>query len=192
MFGLFEAKRPAETTVSAPAEQKKPRLRRDRSQQQKLYLSEVPKPQSNPQSALYCERPIALTAHRVIAAAIDVAIVVAALGVFLATFRTIGADLVLSKETIPYYAAAAGLIAIFYRALFCIADFDTPGLSWTGLTLITLDGRKPTRRNRWLRLLGGFVSTIAAGIGLLWALVDDEKYTWHDRISTTFPVPIDY
>jgi uncharacterized RDD family membrane protein YckC len=123
------------------------------------------------------------------AAAIDMAIVLAALVAFFVTFRAIGADLVLSKATAPYYAAVAGLIAIFYRALFCIADFDTPGLSWTGLKLVSFDGRTPSRRNRWLRLLGGFVSTVAVGIGLLWALVDDEKLTWQDRISTTYPTP---
>jgi hypothetical protein len=33
------------------------------------------------------------------------------------------------------------------------------------------------------------VSFIAAGIGLLWALVDEERLTWHDYMSKTFPTP---
>jgi uncharacterized RDD family membrane protein YckC len=179
--------RPADTAVSAPTP-KKPRMRRDHSQQQTLNLQEA-RVQKPVQSVVYCDNPVALAAHRAMAAAIDMAIVAAALGVFFVTFRAIGADLVITKATAPYYLGAAILISVFYRALFCIADFDTPGLSWSGLKLISFDGRTPSRRHRWLRLLGGFVSTVAAGIGLLWALVDEEKLTWQDRISTTFPTP---
>jgi uncharacterized RDD family membrane protein YckC len=111
------------------------------------------------------------------------------LGVFVATFRMAGAEFVLTKATIPYYVAAAILISLFYRALFCIANFDTPGACWTGLRVVDFDGRTPTRKQRWFRLLGGFVSAIAAGIGLLWAIVDEERLTWHDHISKTFPTP---
>jgi uncharacterized RDD family membrane protein YckC len=188
LFGPVAAqRRPADTAISAPSP-KKSRMRRDHSQQQILNFQDA-RAYKPVQSAVYCNEPLALGAHRAMAAAIDISIVVAALGVFYGTFRAIGAELVVTKATAPYYIAATLLIAIFYRALFCIADFDTPGLSWTGLKLISFEGRPPTRRHRWLRLLGGFISTIAAGIGLLWALVDEEKLTWQDRISTTFPTP---
>ena len=63
--------------------------------------------------------------------------------------------------------AAAVLIVLFYRVLFCIANADTPGLRWTGLRVLDFDGRIPSRKQRWYRLLGGFVGAIAAGIGLI-------------------------
>jgi uncharacterized RDD family membrane protein YckC len=123
------------------------------------------------------------------AAAIDMAIAFVALGLFLLTFQIAGAEFVLTKATAPYYAAAAILICLLYRVLFCIANFDTPGIRWTGLRVVDFDGRAPSRKHRWYRLLGGFVGAIAAGIGLLWAVVDEERLTWHDHISKTFPTP---
>ena len=33
---------------------------------------------------------------------------------------------------------------------------------------------------------------LPAGLGLLWALVDEESLTWQDHISHTFPTPIAY
>jgi uncharacterized RDD family membrane protein YckC len=117
------------------------------------------------------------------------ALALAALGLFLLTFQLAGAEFVLTKSTGPYYVAAAVLIMLFYRVLFCIANFDTPGVRWTGLRVVDFDGRSPSRKHRWYRLLGGFVGAVAAGIGLLWAVVDEERLTWHDHISKTFPTP---
>jgi hypothetical protein len=39
------------------------------------------------------------------------------------------------------------------------------------------------------RLASGALSFCAAGLGFLWALVDEETLTWHDHISRTFPTP---
>jgi hypothetical protein len=55
--------------------------------------------------------------------------------------------------------------------------------------LVNFDGQKPTQRQRFQRLASGFLSLFAAGLGLLWALVDEETLTWHDHISRTFPTP---
>jgi hypothetical protein len=38
-------------------------------------------------------------------------------------------------------------------------------------------------------MASGFLSLAAGGLGLLWALVDEETLTWHDHISKTFPTP---
>lgn len=123
------------------------------------------------------------------AAAVDSVLALAALAVFAGIFYFAGADVVLTKQTVPFYAAAAFLIVLFYRALFCIANQDTPGVRWTGLQILDFDGRVPTRRQRWHRLLGGVVGSIAAGIGLIWAIFDEERLTWHDHMSKTFPTP---
>jgi uncharacterized RDD family membrane protein YckC len=123
------------------------------------------------------------------AGTVDFLLASSALAMFAATLHYAGASIVLTKETIPVYAAASLLILLFYRVLFCIANRDTPGMRWTGLQILDFDGRTPTRRQRWFRLLGGFVGSIAAGIGLIWALFDEERLTWHDYMSKTFPTP---
>ena len=35
--------------------------------------------------------------------------------------------------------------------------------------------------------LGACLSFCAGGVGLLWALADEEKLAWHDHMSKTFP-----
>jgi uncharacterized RDD family membrane protein YckC len=82
---------------------------------------------------------------------------------------------------------AALLIVGFYRIVCCIGNMDTPGLQWSGLALLNFDGFRPTRKARFYRLGGGIVSGLSAGIGLLWSLLDEERLTWHDYMSGTFP-----
>jgi hypothetical protein len=54
---------------------------------------------------------------------------------------------------------------------------------------VDFDGRRPDREQRRMRLVAGLLSLSAAGLGLVWALVDEENLTWHDHISKTFPTP---
>src|SRR6202041_3046551 len=68
-------------------------------------------------AVIYCDAPVALPAHRMIAAAFDASMVLIAVGLFLGVFF------------------------------------------------------------------------LSGGLGLVWALVDEENLTWHDHISKTFPTP---
>jgi hypothetical protein len=38
-------------------------------------------------------------------------------------------------------------------------------------------------------MFGSFLSYTVGGLGLVWALVDEEQLAWHDHISKTFPTP---
>jgi uncharacterized RDD family membrane protein YckC len=60
-------------------------------------------------------------------------------------------------------------------------------MRWTGLRLIDFDGFPADRRARSLRAISACLSFCAGGLGLLWALADEEKLTWHDHMSKTFP-----
>ena len=37
------------------------------------------------------------------------------------------------------------------------------------------------------RMAGGLLSVISVGLGLLWAVFDEDRLTWHDHVSRTFP-----
>ena len=189
LFGPVSATSVAADTGTSRPSAMRSRTRKNHSQQQSLNFHQRPTVNNSINASVFCESPVAVSAHRILAATIDMAFAVIALGIFVATFQLSGAEFVLTKATAPYYGAAAILISLFYRVLFCIANFDTPGLRWTGLRVVDFDGRPPSRKHRWYRLLGGFVGAIAAGIGLLWAMVDEERLTWHDHISKTFPTP---
>jgi uncharacterized RDD family membrane protein YckC len=79
------------------------------------------------------------------------------------------------------------LVYLLYEALWTVSGADTPGIRFSGLQLIDFDGREPELRQRVYRLLGSLLSLAAAGIGLIWAVADEEKLTWHDHMSNTFP-----
>jgi uncharacterized RDD family membrane protein YckC len=139
---------------------------------------------------IYCNAPVAIPAHRAMAAALDASIVVMALAIFGIVFRLAGGAFVLNARTAPMFVGVAAGVVIFYRLLWCLANGDTAGQKWTRLRLVNFDGQTPTRAQRFYRTASGFLSLMAGGIGLLWGLVDEETLTWHDHISKTFPTPV--
>jgi uncharacterized RDD family membrane protein YckC len=89
-----------------------------------------------------------------------------------------------------FFLGIAAVVTIFYRLLWWIGNSDTPGMRFAGLRLVDFDGREPDRDRRGMRQVAGLLSLISAGLGLVWALVDEEKLTWHDHISKTFPTSL--
>jgi uncharacterized RDD family membrane protein YckC len=171
-----------------------PRPKRDRASQQALDFNAAQSDGSRTlptsiEAAVFCNAPVAIATHRAAAGALDTAIVLIAIGVFLGTIHVAGHEIVLSKQMTPIYAAVAVLIALFYRVLFCIAEADTFGTHWSGLRLLNFDGRRPTRRQRLCRTAATCVSVISLGIGFAWAICDEERLSWHDYMSKTFPSP---
>jgi len=140
-------------------------------------------------AVIYCDAPVALPAHRMIAAAFDFSMVLIAVGLFLGVFFLSGGMLLLSKENAPFLISVAALLGIFYRFLWVLGNGETPGMRFAGLRLVNFDGRSPDRDQRAFRQVSSLLSCLSAGLGLVWALVDEENLTWHDHISKTFPTP---
>jgi uncharacterized RDD family membrane protein YckC len=143
-----------------------------------------------PGETIYCDAPVAPPAHRLMAAAVDASLILVAAGLFLVVFILSGADLVLDRQTLSLLGGAAAVISLFYRALWCLAGGDTPGMRFAGLRLVDFDGRKPSRDQRGLRQVASLLSLLSAGLGLVWTLVDEESLAWHDHISKTFPTAV--
>lgn len=139
--------------------------------------------------SIYCDAPVSLPPQRIMAAAIDGSMVLISLGLFLGVFHLAGAQVVLNKATMPLYALAAFVTLTVYRLLWVFANTDSFGTRWSGVRLITFDGAIPERQQRLHRLVTSYISTIAGGIGVFWGLVDEEKLTWYDHMSKTFPTP---
>jgi uncharacterized RDD family membrane protein YckC len=143
------------------------------------------------EAVIYCEAQVASPPHRMIAAALDSSMVLIACGAFLVVFHLAGFEMLFGRYNTGVYLALVGVISLFYKSLWCVADQDSPGLRWSQLRLLNFDGRRPGRRERLYRLAGGCLSLVAGGLGLLWALVDEESLGWHDHMSKTFPTPED-
>ena len=175
---------PRKTAPRAPAS----RSRRGSDSQQTLDFHAGVAQQGAPvEAVIYCDAPVALPTHRLLAAAFDLGMVAIGLSIFLALFFVSGGALAFSKANVPFFVGVVVLLTLFYRALFCLGNGDTPGMRFAGLRLVDFDGRRPDRDQRSVRQIAGLLSLLSAGLGLVWALVDEENLTWHDHISKTFP-----
>lgn len=175
-------------------ERSKPRVKRPVPGQQNLEFLEPGRVvDTEAEAVIYCDAPVAIPTHRVMAAAVDLSLIVIALGLFVAAFlgvmRWFGIEVTLTKEAVPLFTSMAIVFGLLYKIMWCLADGDSPGMRWTHQRLVNFDGQRPDREQRLRRLASGCLSLMAAGLGVVWALVDEESLTWHDHISKTFPTP---
>jgi uncharacterized RDD family membrane protein YckC len=117
---------------------------------------------------------------------VDAAIVFGGFLLFLGIHRFWAGEFVLDRVGAMAYGAAYLILFAFYKLLAALRSDRSPGLRLLGLRVLHFDGRPPNRRQRVLRVLAGFGSLLPAGIGLFWALMDEERLTFHDHISETF------
>jgi uncharacterized RDD family membrane protein YckC len=121
------------------------------------------------------------------AAGVNALLVLAGLGVFLLTFHLLGGEITLERKAAPGWIAAAVVLGLFYHIYWCLLKRDAPGMRWFRLRLVNFDGYEPEPGQRVVRLIAACLSLLACGLGLLWALFDEEGLTWHDHISKTYP-----
>jgi uncharacterized RDD family membrane protein YckC len=124
--------------------------------------------------------------RRAAAASVDTCIVFGGFLLFLGIHRFWAGELVLDRVGALAYGAAYLILFAFYKLLAALRSDRSPGLRLLGLRILHFDGRPPNRRQRVLRVLASFGSVLPAGIGLFWALMDEERLTFHDHISETF------
>jgi len=142
---------------------------------------------SQPHSHIICDAPVAPNSMRIQAAVIDGLIMLAGMALIYTGFVYMGGPGFLDKHSLPFLIAALITVPLFYKTMWAYADRDSYGTTAAGLVVVDFDGNPPSQSRRYQRLVGSFVSVLAAGIGLIWALVDEDSLTWHDHISSTFP-----
>jgi uncharacterized RDD family membrane protein YckC len=157
--------------------------------QQSLFPSVLPLDAAPGDSTIYCGAPVALPVHRIMAFTVDASMVLISLGIFAGIFVAGSATIVVNQSALLMYGAAVAVTLTVYRLMWCLANTDSIGMRSCGLRLITFDGLIPERKQRVQRLIASYVSVMPGGLGLLWALADEEKLTWHDHMSKTFPTP---
>jgi uncharacterized RDD family membrane protein YckC len=125
--------------------------------------------------------------HRFIASSMDTAMILLAFGGFVAASELSGGNFGAGKLFWITLAVSFTLISMFYGLIWAIAGRETAGMRWTDLQLITFDGFPLDGRVRAARVAASWLSFCSGGLGLLWAIADEENLTWHDHISKTFP-----
>lgn len=139
---------------------------------------EAPVPQLAPELA-----PIG---RRMIGALVDGApIAGVALGSALAVAATFG-HLRATRLVELGAASALLLVGMIYHTLFLTLAGATPGMRCVRISLCTFDGQIPTGAQIRSRLGALFLSIVPVGLGIAWALFDDDHLCWHDRLSRTY------
>jgi hypothetical protein len=120
------------------------------------------------------------------AAVVDGALIV---GAFMAAAAAIAGHIkampsIKEMELISAFALAA--IAVLYYAIFFTLAEGTPGMKYARLSLCTFDDELPTRAQKRSRLAALLLSLLPVGLGVAWAIFDEEHLSWHDRLSRTY------
>lgn len=136
---------------------------------------------------VFCEQPVATPTHRFVASCVDGGLILVGFGVLVVASEALGGSFSQGKLFWMELGVALGLVSLFYGLLFAIAGRETAGMSFTDLQLITFDGFPLDGRSRALRFAATCLSICSGGLGLVWAMADEENLTWHDHISKTFP-----
>lgn len=148
--------------------------------------TEKPEVHDEPVAAPALEVQAASLELRLMAAAVDVALVL--LLVCVAAFSMAGH--LENSLTVKFaeMSAVAGfiLIGLAYQAFFLLTAGVTPGMKYAGIALCTFDDEYPTRQQLRHRFVGLLVSLLPVGLGLAWSIFDEDRLSWHDRLSRTY------
>ena len=129
---------------------------------------------------------MASMSRRIMAAVVDGSLITAA---FLAVVLLSGTHyqaIASPKQLEIAVALALLMIGIFYQAFFFTLAEATPGMRYAGVSLCTFDNQSPDCGRRLGRLGALLLSLLPIGLGVLWAIFDEEHLSWHDRLSRTY------
>ncbi len=148
--------------------------------------------------AVFNPTPLPQTASfelRLMAGVVDACIISAALLAFIAVFALIAGplpsgQLTLQNVVLQNLAIGAGIalvtLIVLYQWLFFTFSDATPGMRYARIGLCTLDDENPTRAAMRRRILALAISAAPLGIGILWAGLDADRLSWHDRLSRMY------
>jgi uncharacterized RDD family membrane protein YckC len=123
---------------------------------------------------------------RIMAALVDAALSFAGFLVFVFVFNSCTAHPPAGRTAVIAASLAALATFIAYQWLFFRFGESTPGMMYARIALCTMDDANPTRTARQRRVGAVLLSALPLGLGLLWAMFDEDQLGWHDRISGTY------
>ena len=130
--------------------------------------------------------PVASLGDRLLAGLGDALILLIAAGIFAGIFAAAHGRLKPTSLNFAVTGFIAALFVLVYFGVFASMTCTTPGMLWKGLEIRTFEGRLPSPQDSFWRALGYLVSGGALWLGFVWAAVDPDRLTWHDRMSRTF------
>jgi uncharacterized RDD family membrane protein YckC/RNA polymerase subunit RPABC4/transcription elongation factor Spt4 len=184
-----EAERLREAERQRLAERQRIRLAQRKTErveinvQPELDFSSAAHERAHPQTALV---PVASLIERRKAGFLDAIFLGLTYAGFLGLFRSLGGQVVVEKADAVVYLAAFFLFYVLYFSLFTTCAEATPGMQLLCLTTVRLDGTVPDTRQLLWRSFGYLLAGATLMLGFVWALWDEDHFTWQDRISQTY------
>jgi uncharacterized RDD family membrane protein YckC len=151
--------------------------------QPELNFSSSPDDRARPQTALV---PVATLAERRWAGILDALFLGVTCAGFMGLFHSLGGQMTLEKTDAIVYIAVAYLFYALYFFLFTVMAGATPGMQLRRLTVVRLDGSLPDTRQLLWRNFGYLLSGATLMLGFVWAIWDEDHFTWQDRMSQTY------
>ena len=129
---------------------------------------------------------LASMSRRLLATVVDGSLIV---GAFLAAAMEAAsrtADLPAPRVIELGSLAALLAIGVLYKLVFYTLATATPGMKYARISLCTFHDESPGCAQRCGRLGALLLSLLPVGLGVVWALFDEEHLSWHDRLSRTY------
>ena len=130
--------------------------------------------------------PVAEINERSRAGVLDALFLIGSYTGFLVLFGSLGGQITIGKLDSAVYGITFFLLYAQYFTLFTFFDGSTPGMRLRGLRVVGFDGNSPRPGQLLWRSFGYLLSAGALFLGFLWALWDEDRLTWQDRISQTY------
>jgi uncharacterized RDD family membrane protein YckC len=147
----------------------------------------LPQPSPEPRTGeINCPEEVAPLSVRAVALVLDLAMIELAQAFVTVIYIWQTGASVTGSDGIRGMLAVFFTILAFYFYFFLRFGGATAGMVWTGLRILNFDGGFPSVSQLHARAVGTILSFAAAFVGFLWAAVDYEGLTWHDRMSKTF------
>jgi len=141
--------------------------------------------------------------RRVLAASINAAILLAALAAFAIAVVAVASHTIPGRAGLSLHAAilrtglplnlapaalagTGALLFLLYQALFFWLSVATPGMRCARIAFCTFDDENPSRAAVRRRIFAVLLSACPLGLGFLWAAMDEERLSWHDRLCRIY------
>jgi uncharacterized RDD family membrane protein YckC len=91
------------------------------------------------------------------------------------------------KAALAVAALVLGAMGTFYGWLFMsYGGGSTPGMRYARIALCTFEDANPTRKELQNRIPATALALLPLGLGIIWALLDEDRLGWHDRMTRTY------
>jgi uncharacterized RDD family membrane protein YckC len=120
------------------------------------------------------------------ALAVDFCLVTSAFLAFLFVFALSTPHLPAGKAALVAGTVVYLALWVLYQFLFFSLSDATAGMRYAHIALCTFEDENPSRKAMQRRLAVWWISALPLGLGLAWALFDEDSLCWHDKITRMY------